>query len=397
MNKRLFVALFAATFAAQLGIGIIVPLMHLFSERTGASGLLLGVMFAAFALSRLLFMPVMGRLSDFGNRRKFIIWGLLAYTIISLFYALTVNIYTLTFIRFLHGAASCLVTPVAQAYVAEIIPRGKEGAYMNFFSMSIFIGMGFGPLLGGVLASTFYLNAAFYAMVALSALALAMIVLFIPAGGSPHPHKKKAVAPFRTVIGDNRLKATFAFRASRGFWRQGIIAFLPFLAIPTLQMSEAQVGLVISAYMITGGVVQGLAGPLIDRFNKKVLIITCGIIGPSLILLIPLAHDAKALLGVLLPMAVLGAIARGTALAINVGVGRDHQAFGTVIGAFNMAGGFGMLAGPIAFGLVMDLLGIKAVFTLGTGIGLAGALVMTYFLLRTKLPSNQDVDASSGL
>ena len=143
MSKKVFVALFAATFAAQLGMGIIAPLMHLFSERTGASGLWLGIMFSGYAMSQLIFMPVVGRLSDVGGRKKFIALGLVAYTVISLFYTLTPNIYALTFIRLIHGLASCMVAPIAQAYIGDLIPEGKEGTYINLFAMSVFLGMGF--------------------------------------------------------------------------------------------------------------------------------------------------------------------------------------------------------------------------------------------------------------
>jgi MFS family permease len=381
MNKRVFMALFLAVFAAQLGIGIIAPLMHLFSERTGASGLWLGIMFSAFSLSRLMFMPFTGRLSDLRGRRKLMISGLLAYTVISFCYALTTNIYMLTSIRFLHGLASCMVTPLAQAYIGELIPKGKEGAHINLFAMSIFLGMGFGPFLGGVLTSAFYINAAFYAMVGLSALALSSILLFMPADElSPKGGNKAGTAPLKTVLGDNRIKAMLIFRASRGFWRQGIVAFLPFLAIGTMKMNEAEVGLLLSAFLITGGTLQGLVGPLLDRFNKTVLIVACSIIGPALIFLIPYMHDGKMLLAVLLPMASLGAVARGSALALNVELGREHNAMGTVIGTFNSAGGMGMMAGPIAFGFVMDYFGINTVFAVGAVIGLAGAFATVYFL-----------------
>ena len=76
--------------------------------------------------------------------------GLLAYTIISLSYTLASNIYQLTSIRMLHGAASCMVIPIAKAYIGDLIPEGKEGTFINLFSMSMFLGMGAGPFLGGV-------------------------------------------------------------------------------------------------------------------------------------------------------------------------------------------------------------------------------------------------------
>lgn len=376
-------ALFTATFTAQLGIGIIAPLMHLFSERMGVSGLWLGIMFSSFALSRLIFMPIMGRLSDIRGRKKFIALGLVTYAVISLFYAVTSNIYALTSTRFLHGLASCMVAPIAQAYIGDLIPEGKEGTYINLFSMSIFLGMGFGPFLGGVLTYAFYMNAAFYAMAGLSALALFLLLLFVPPIEPPSKVDDKAQrASLGTIIRDSKVKALFIFRASRGFWRQGIVAFLPFLMIPSMHMSEAEVGLVLSAFLLTGAVVQGAVGPLVDRSNKAALIITCGIIGSALIFLIPYMHSSKTLLAVLLPIALLGGIARGSSLAINVELGRQYEAMGTLMGTFSSATSIGMIAGPITFGYVMDHFGISSVFGVGAVTGIVGSLVTTYLLIR---------------
>lgn len=41
-----------------------------------------------------------------------------------------------------------MVSPLAQAYVGDLTPRGKEGQYTNLFCSSQFIGMAIGPLLG---------------------------------------------------------------------------------------------------------------------------------------------------------------------------------------------------------------------------------------------------------
>jgi MFS family permease len=383
MSKKVFVALFAATFAAQLGMGIIAPLMHLFSERTGASGLWLGIMFSGYAMSQLIFMPVVGRLSDVGGRKKFIALGLVAYTVISLFYALTPNIYALTFIRLIHGLASCMVAPIAQAYIGDLIPEGKEGTYINLFAMSVFLGMGFGPFLGGVLTYAFYMNAAFYAMAGLSALALFLLLPFVPSIESSSKVDDNAQrAPLRTIIRDNKVKGLFMYRASRGFWRQGIIAFLPFLVIPYMNMSEADIGLLLSVYLITDGIVQGFTGPLVDRFSKTALLIICSFIGPALIFLIPYMHSGKTLLAVLLLVALPGGIGRGTGLAVNVELGRQYQAMGTLMGTFHSAMSIGMIAGPITFGYVMDHFGISSVFGTGAIVGLIGAFMTAYFLLR---------------
>lgn len=79
MNKKTFAALSLVMFVAQIGLGIVAPFLPLYAKIMNASGLWIGIMVASYGLSRLVLMPVAGRLSDFGGRKKFITVGLFAF------------------------------------------------------------------------------------------------------------------------------------------------------------------------------------------------------------------------------------------------------------------------------------------------------------------------------
>ena len=378
-------ALFAVVFSAMLGMGVIAPLMPLYAESMGASGLSLGIMYAGFALSRAIFMPFIGRLSDFRGRKRFMVIGLLAYITISLFYSLATNIYQLTSIRIFHGLASSMIVPIAQAYIGDLIPEGKEGKYMNLFSAAAFAGMGMGPLMGGGLADAFFLDAAFYAMAGLSALALLLLLPFVPPTRPvPVGHRKARAAPFRAMLRDNRVKALSIYRASRSFWRQGIIAFLPILAVSGMNLSKTSIGLVLSVYMVAGGTAQGLVGPLADRYNKKAMIVVGAITAPVLLLLIPYAIGMEMLLVILLGVALLSSLSRAATMALNVELGRKYQGMGSVLGLVNSAMSLGMVVGPMALGYVLDTFGMNWVFRIGALEGIGAGFITAYFLLREE-------------
>jgi MFS family permease len=390
MYKRTFLALFAVVFVTQIGIGIVVPLMPLYAESMGASGLWLGIMFASYAGARMIFMPVTGRLSDIRGRKRFIAIGLFAYTIISLFYVWAPNIVALTIVRLFHGLASSMVVPVAQAYAGDLAPEGKEGTYINLFSVSMFLGMGFGPFLGGVLTEFFNMNVAFYAMTALSGIALLLLIRFIPPmEPSSKKRSRQKAASVRTIIRDSEVQAGSIFRLSRAFWRQGIIAFLPLLAISSLQMTPASIGLILSIYIITGAGVQGLTGPLVDRSNKVMLITICSLISPLFLFLIPYVSSAGTLLALLLLIAIVTAVGRGAMLAANVETGRRHRGMGTVMGIFNSAGSLGRMAGPMALGFSMDVFGLQSVFSTGAVFGIIGGLATAYLFIKPSPISRQ--------
>ena len=84
MIKKVFPILAVSIFSAMLGSGLIVPLLPLYAQDLGATGTQLGILFAGFSISRSVFTPIIGRLSDRRGRKIFLCLGLLFYSIISL-------------------------------------------------------------------------------------------------------------------------------------------------------------------------------------------------------------------------------------------------------------------------------------------------------------------------
>jgi MFS family permease len=55
MIKRVFPILALSIFASMLGVGIIVPLLPLYAENLGATGIWMGIIFASFSISRAIY------------------------------------------------------------------------------------------------------------------------------------------------------------------------------------------------------------------------------------------------------------------------------------------------------------------------------------------------------
>ncbi len=135
MKKQIFISLFIATAISMLSLGIITPILPLYAKSMEATNIQLGIIFSGFALSRGIFAPIIGQYSDQHGRKNLIVIGLIFFMILSVCYAFASSPLTLTVIRFVEGFSSVLVTPVAQAYIGDITPKGKEGSYINLFFM----------------------------------------------------------------------------------------------------------------------------------------------------------------------------------------------------------------------------------------------------------------------
>ena len=175
-HSRIFVVLFIAVFAAMLGIGIIAPLMAIYAVNLKASGIWLGVIFSAFSLSRGILMPVVGKFSDTYGRKNLLLIGLFIYTLSSFGYVWSDTISKLIEVRLIHGIASAMVVPIAMAYVGDIAPKGKEGVFMGTFNSSMFLGMGMGPFIGGLINDVAGMDNVFYVMGLLSLFSFLLIL-----------------------------------------------------------------------------------------------------------------------------------------------------------------------------------------------------------------------------
>jgi MFS family permease len=275
-----------------------------------------------------------------------------------------------------------MVTPIAQAYIGDITPPGKEGRYMNFFYSSMFLGMALGPLLGGGLSSLSSYHTAFYVMGALSILALLLVSSTVPAdhGRNGRSHNRaRDIAPLRDVVKNDAVKGICVYVATRGFWRQGFNTFYPLFAVTASGLGEASIGMVLSVYMLGGGLLQIPFGFLADRYPRFPQIVLGSTLAPLLLLAIPFVHHVWMVMLITFTIGALSALSRASVLAIRTELGRRHG-MGTLAGLQGGAFAVGQMVGPLAYGAVADLVGLTAVFPFGSAIGLLGSgFVVTWF------------------
>ena len=106
-------------------MGIVAPLLPVYAQHFGATGLYIGLVFASFSITRTIFLPVVGNLSDKIGRKIFITSGLFLFSLASIGYIFASNITLLILTRMLQGAAAAMVIPIALAYMGKNSPKGK--------------------------------------------------------------------------------------------------------------------------------------------------------------------------------------------------------------------------------------------------------------------------------
>jgi len=370
MIKRVFPLLALPIFASMLGVGIISPLLPLYAEKLGATGIWIGIVFASFAISRTIITPVVGRLSDRSGRKLLLSVGLLASSIISLGYIWANSITQLTLVRLIHGAAGGMIQPIAQAYIGDISPKGEEGKWMGYFNAAFFTGFGFGPLMGGVLTDHFGMTVAFSAMGGLNLLAFLLVALLLPEV-RPGKMADNLRPSFKEMSSSGMVKGLFSFQLAFSLGRGTFATFLPIFAGIYIGLSPTLIGVLLAVNILLMALLQVYGGNIADRSNRKALVIVGSLISLSHLALIPLGGNFWQLLGICALGGISGAIATPAASALSVEEGRRFG-MGSTMAILAMAFGIGMGVGPLMGGVIADFVDINSVFYFAASIGLIG-------------------------
>ncbi len=257
------------------------------------------MVFAAYSVSRAILGPFVGRLSDQVGRKPLIVIGLAGYALVCVLYASAGNLWELGIYRFMQGIAAVLVTPIAQAYVGDLTPKGREGRYANVFYASQFVGLAIGPMLGGGIGAAWSYTATFFVMGGQTMVALVLVIVTVPADcmlqtairTARERIRRGAISEMRRAFGvllrNDAVKSICAYVGTRGFWRSSFTTFYPLFAAATLGASEADVGIVLSAYMFAEAFAQVPAGLLADRFPRVRQIVVDSVLAPLGLLVIP--------------------------------------------------------------------------------------------------------------
>lgn len=380
--KRIYNVLFISVFATMLGLGIVSPLLPIYAENLGATGIWLGIIFSAFSLSRSVFMPIIGRISDRRGRKWIILIGMFAYAVLSLAYIVADSVYSLTAVRFAHGIASAMVVPIAMAYVADLSEKGREGSHMGNFSISMFLGMGMGPLLGGFLNDAFGLDSVFYVMAALSAFATLLVGVSLPeAKSGTFTVPEGDAVPLREIFRLPVMRGVMVFSFISALGRGGMMVFIPVFG-PLIAITPFEVGVVLSANTFLMALLQVPVGKITDAGDKVVLIVVGSAITALAIAAIPLSGSFLPLLVITSVVGIGGAIQQPAIMALTVDAGRTIG-MGTSMGAYNTVFGIGMIIAPLMGGVFMDYIGIDAVFYVGGAVSLLGTVIFAVMMQRS--------------
>ena len=191
MKKPSLLIIFLTVFIDLVGFGIVLPLLPIYSDQFGASGVFIGVIMASFSAMQFLFAPAWGRLSDRIGRRPVLLvstaGAAASYALFGLGSGFADGRTVLTIIllsRVLAGVCGANIT-VAQACIADITPPEQRSKKMGLVGMAFGLGFIFGPAIGGVSLKLFGLSGPGWVAAALCAANFLLALAILPETRQP--------------------------------------------------------------------------------------------------------------------------------------------------------------------------------------------------------------------
>lgn len=282
MTKMLYLIITISFLDTFIQLPIITP----YAMELGASNILAGGIVAIYSLTNMIGNIIGGHWIDRFGRKKMLVAGMAAVTVILLFYPLAQTGEQLFIVRLLHGLAGGVLIPAAFAYVGDQTTKQTRGKAMALTGACIGAAAIFGPAIGGIMAAKSEISYVFYLVAILFVLTIVLALKFIKESFKASERSGVSLAHFLPLLKNKTLLqaslAAFALMVSNG-----TLSFALPIKVEGMGATSSTTGTLLSTFGIVALIV--FLTPLNKMYDKyspiKLVVIGLSIIASVHILL----------------------------------------------------------------------------------------------------------------
>ena len=189
-SNKVLVSIFLVVAVDVLGLTIVIPLLPFYAEEFGASPIVVGLLFASFAVCQFLAGPILGRISDRIGRRPTLIFSQIGTFIGFLVLGFANSLFLLFIARIIDGVTAGNLS-IAQAYISDVTKPEERTKAFGFIGIAFGLGFLIGPAMSGFL-SDFGHSVPAFAAAGLSLTSIICTIVLLPStpvAPSPSPRK----------------------------------------------------------------------------------------------------------------------------------------------------------------------------------------------------------------
>jgi MFS family permease len=351
-------AVIAGSFVIMLGFGILAPVLPLYARTFGVGYDEVGVLTSSFALTRLAFDLVAGRMVDRFGERAMASTGALVLSASSAAAALAPTFGWLVIFRAAGGVGSSVFFAALFSYLMRTVPGDRMGRAVAGFYGSFNLGFIVGPPLGGILVNRLGYVSPLWVYAATCAAAAAVYLKLIRKL-EPRTHEGARRGAIRRLPWGRAFAAVLACEFA-ALWIVGALylTLLSLFGTEELGLSAFRVTLGLAVASLTEFFVLFPAGSVADRRGRKHVLV------PGLALLIvgiPLFSMVNGLAGFWVGLGFVGVLTglTGVVPAAMLSDVVPSASRGTATGVFRFTSDLALTLGPLAAGLTAQNFGLR--------------------------------------
>ena len=374
-RKRAIIGLNLSSFFWAVGQGTAIPVIPILSYQLEPNVAMAGIVTAIAGTGRLVVSYFSGPLMDQFGRKNLATLGIVIRMVFAFLEGIPTTWYHLAVYRFMAGVGGAIFGTGSATITADVSTRQSRGTITGGRMSMTQLGGAMGPLLGGAawaitgdIRVPFFLNG----FSKLICLIIFLLVMQETKNLSPAEDPKPKPETQKPAPGETPANSTVNLRSvffsgafffvlygvfASEFFRQGMTnVVLPLYARNVLELSQVQLGLIISAISV-GSLLAALpSGFIVDRLGIKMVVIPGALL--AAIALVFIAQNVSG--GVPIILAIMMGIGTGS-----MGVGTQAYAIdlspsggrGAFFGKVQAARYLATLLGPLFVGGVVDYFG----------------------------------------
>jgi MFS family permease len=165
-EKKLFLVLFVTNLMVTLALFTIEPILTVYVSHLTDSGrnlaLISGLVFSSAGLAGIISAPILGKLSDIKGPQRVLVVLLFIAALVCIPQAFVHDPWQLLALRFLLGLFAAGLTPGINSILKSLTPPSITGRVFGFIISATYLGVFFGSVLGGQIASNLGIRYVFF-------------------------------------------------------------------------------------------------------------------------------------------------------------------------------------------------------------------------------------------
>lgn len=376
--QRTLYILFTVQLFSVGSFSLVFPFLPLYVRELGVSStgtieFWSGMVFSGQAFTMMITSPFWGSLGDRYGRKLMLVRATIGGAIFLALMGFAQSAEQLVLLRTIQGAFTGVLAAV-NALAAGLVPKEKSGYALGLMQMGRWVGIGTGPLLGGILSGLFGFRQTFWITSAVVALCGLAVVFWVDEEFTPVAPKDRPglVESYRSLYNTPGMQGLYGLTFLRSLGQTLVYPFAALYMAEILSRSAAgadrdaaiMTGLMIGAASISGAITSVWMGRLGDRIGHNSILVWGAVVTLLFYLPQPFVENAWQLIALQAGSgAAIGAMLPPVAAMMNLWTPSGAQ--GATFGLENSINAGARIIAPMLGAGISVWFGLSSVFGAG--------------------------------